>query len=133
MTGQTRSDVFDHIIDYQVSLRMVAECRKVHGRKAAARLWVQLGLPDAALPEVAVEPDSLDRFLSRCVKRSPGNRVKSSVLYSAFDGWCRRGGERSWTITAFGRAVKERGIKWKASQHVWFLDIEMVSDAEHET
>ena len=100
MTEQVRSDVFDHIIDYHVSLRMVAECRKVHGRKAAARLWRQLGLPDAVSPEEISQDDALDRFLATCVKRSPGNRIKSSVLYAAFDGWCRRAGEPSWTMTA---------------------------------
>jgi P4 family phage/plasmid primase-like protien len=60
-----------------------------------------------------VEEDLLGDFLEQCCLEEPGAEVPATELYRAYQRWTEAGGERTWSQTAFGRALSERGIDWK--------------------
>ena len=98
------------------------------------RDWMDRGLvlPDAieeATAQFREESDPLGRFLASCVGSKHGGRVQSSEAYRLFVAWAKSSGEREWTATGFGRAMRERGYVAKQSNVMWWLDIELLKAA----
>ena len=69
------------------------------------------------------ESDPLGRFLKACVAPSPGGRVQSSEVHRLFLAWAKVNGEREWSSTGFGRAMREAGYRSLNSHVIWWLDI----------
>lgn len=76
-----------------------------------------------ATAEFRIESDPLGRFLDLCTQWSDGGRVQSSKLYRLYQAWCVSAGEKAWSATAFGRALRERGYSSKNSQYIFWLDL----------
>lgn len=55
--------------------------------------------------------DRLGAFLAEACRVEPGEQCKSGELYSAYVGWCSEAGERPWSATALGTALRERGFE----------------------
>ena len=75
------------------------------------------------------ESDPLGRFLTACVTPEDGGRVQSSELHRLFLAWAKANGERDWSSTGFGRAMREKGYRSVNSHVIWWLDIRMVKSA----
>lgn len=73
-----------------------------------------------------VDSDPLGRFLAECTQAKEGGQVQSSVLHQLFCAWCKVAGEREWTSTGFGKAMREREfVTHKNSTHFW-IGIELI-------
>jgi len=94
------------------------------------REWLDTGL---MVPEKVVEAtetyrsdsDPLGRFLDVCTASAMGQRVQSSELYRLFCAWAKVNGEREWSSTGFGRALRDRGLTSKQSNVIWWLDLKL--------
>ncbi|NJO54713.1 MAG: hypothetical protein HC829_07615, partial [Bacteroidales bacterium] len=97
--------------------------------------WLDNGLvrPDEvveATETYRTDSDPLGRFLSQCTEPAPGDRVQSSALYAVFAAWCKANGEREWTSHGLGRALRDRGIRSKQSNFIYWLDIRLLRRAD---
>lgn len=54
--------------------------------------------------------DRAGAFLAEACRVEPGERCTSAELYTAYSAWCSAEGEKVWTNTAFGTALRERGF-----------------------
>jgi putative DNA primase/helicase len=122
--------------DRKLSEKLAAEASGILNRLLdGLRLWCDRGLiePDevaAATAEYRLLSDPLTRFLSDCVKASPGDRIQSSSLYAVFEAWCKSAGESLWKQKGFSLAMDERGFKRKHSNGSWFIDMKLVRGVE---
>lgn len=92
--------------------------------------WMDNGLtiPEAvteATEAYRADSDPLGRFLATCTATRMGARVQSSDMHRVFCAWAKANGEREWTSTGLGRALRERGIPDKKADVIWWLDIEL--------
>lgn len=71
------------------------------------------------------ESDPLGRWLQVCVRDAPGQRVQSSIAHKLFNAWSVANAVKPWSMTGFGKAMRERGYTVKQSNVMWFLDIEL--------
>lgn len=99
------------------------------------RDWLDHGLitPEAvteATEEYRSDSDPLGRFLAVCVEARPDSRVQSSELHKVYQAWAAASGERPWSPQYFGRAVKEKGLRSKQSNVIWWLDIALLKHVE---
>jgi putative DNA primase/helicase len=60
-----------------------------------------------------IEEDLLGDFLDQCCVQEPGAEVAATDLYRAYQRWTEAAGDRTWSQTAFGRALSERGLDWR--------------------
>ncbi|WP_424361088.1 DNA primase family protein [Methylocystis parvus] len=97
--------------------------------------WFQNGL---VLPQSAVDAttayredsDPLGRFLAVCTELAIGERVISTEMHRVFCAWAKANGERQWTPTGFGRAMRERGVSSLKNSNVYWLDIRLTKGAD---
>jgi len=82
-----------------------------------------------ATDEYRSDSDPLGRFLSHCIEDDTSARVQSSELYKVFCAWARASGEREWTATGFGKAMRERGYKKKQSNFIYWLGLKLIRSA----
>jgi putative DNA primase/helicase len=91
-------------------------------------LWLQDGLtpPEAvkqATQTYREEMDVLGAFLRECCMVEPDAKETAASLYGTYkEAWCKESGEKPITKTAFGIALRERGLQAKVhrgAQH-WF-------------
>jgi len=78
--------------------------------------WQQEGLCEPstvklATSEYRTESDVLGQFLTDCCTYEPDASVASLILYRTYSDWCTDNGERAFSGTAFGRALRERGLR----------------------
>ncbi|MFN3656812.1 MAG: phage/plasmid primase, P4 family [Pseudolabrys sp.] len=97
--------------------------------------WIEHGLqlPEeviAATESYRSDSDPLGRFLEACTEAAEGGRVQSSQLHQVFIAWCKANGEREWTPTGFGRALRERGYESKHSDVNWWLGIALTKSVK---
>lgn len=102
---------------------------------AGLRDWIENGLqlPEevlAATEDYRSDSDPLGRFLEACTQPADGGRVQSSLLHQVFVAWCKANGEREWTPTGFGRAMRERGFESKHSDVNWWLGIALIKSVK---
>jgi putative DNA primase/helicase len=84
------------------------------------RLWQQEGLmsPHAvsrATNAYREEMDALGAFLRECCVQEGGASETAAQLYGEYTEWCKQSSEKAITKTAFGLALKERGLTAKVS------------------
>lgn len=72
------------------------------------------------------DSDPLGRFLAACTEAEAGARVQASLLHALFVAWARANGEREWSATGLGRAMRQRGYRSMHSDVNWWLDLRAV-------
>lgn len=91
-----------------------------------------LEAPQAVLDatnQYRTDSDPLGQFLSECTADDDQERVQGSVLYGVFKAWAHSVGEKEWTNTGFGRALRDKGFKSKQSNVRWWLGIKLIKQA----
>jgi putative DNA primase/helicase len=93
--------------------------------------WLDNGLvrPDEvveATESYRADSDPLGRFIEHCVTRVPGERVQSSVMHAVFVAWAKANSEPEWTPQRFGREMRDRGMRSKQSNVVYWLDLRLL-------
>jgi len=109
-------------------LALIKETRLTLGRKAAAALWPELGLPMAGVvrPNTSAPSQGVDfvqKFLDDRTEEAPGGRVGATELKSAFDRWVADTGAPSMTMTMFGRTLSALGVERSRSHVVYYTGI----------
>lgn len=90
--------------------------------------WQQngLGVPEevtTATKEYRDEQDVLGAFFDENAIQNPSVRVRCGQFYQRYKAWAEAGNERLMTMTAFGQAMKERGIDTEKSGGKWYVGI----------
>jgi len=90
--------------------------------------WQRDGLcePDevlAATSSYRAEMDVLTAFIGECCITGSAFKVRASALYAKYVEWCQRSGEQADTMTAFGRALSERGYTKRMNNGTWYVGI----------
>ncbi|UYO55697.1 winged helix-turn-helix domain-containing protein [Rhodopseudomonas palustris] len=120
----------------QHRLTLLRECRLIFGRRAAAKLWRQLGLPAVAGDEPAARAsradeanvDQVKRFIAASTARRPGAQVQSSVLYSAYRSWCESTGiDVVLTQTMFSLIMGRLGFAKRCSSVMFWTGLALVN------
>ncbi len=96
------------------------------------RVWLERGLmvPDevkGATEEYRHENDPVGRFVAECIKQSPGMSVQAKTMYRAYCAWCRANAEKPWSMTAFGKALPERGVKRVDGRIRYYDAVELIN------
>lgn len=78
--------------------------------------WQRRGLEPppavrAATEDYRDEMDLLAQFIGDCCVEEHRAITQSSKLYEQYSEWSKGNGERTWTQTAFGRKLRERGFQ----------------------
>lgn len=102
-------------------------------RRFVAELLVELLPKEAAagrpVPSSPVPDPTFDDFLSRCVVKSPGDRVQSSALYASYRRLCFSLDREPISQKAFSTRLVERGHVKRQSSVIWFVGIKLVDIA----
>jgi hypothetical protein len=118
--------------DTFLKLAVVGEARMTLGKKAAADLWREMGLP---LPETSsksqgrLSPDVSD-FLKDQVQFDACERLQASVLYRHYTSWARGAGRQVLSLTAFGRALQASDIRKRIGRLVTYEGVRLIVDNE---
>jgi len=99
------------------------------------RIWLENGLfvPDrirAATDEYRADSDPLGRFIAECIVPRNGCSVQAAAMYEAYKAWCSANAERPWTMTAFGKALPERGITKADGRIRVYMNVDLVNVPE---
>lgn len=100
------------------------------------RAWHAQGLAPPASVRLATmayrsESDAIGEFLTARCARLPEARTQASVLYQAFESWCRDSGETPMTQTAFGRALSdEHGLEKTKSNTIYWKGIGLLAKSD---
>lgn len=102
------------------ALRIVTECRMIHGRAAAARLWVDLGLPPVPQPLPDDEPEAcLAHLLAAALPDGEilGDRLRSALAEGRDDlgGYGVRVGEGGFCVASAHPFILRlfRSTRWR--------------------
>ncbi|MEK4033714.1 phage/plasmid primase, P4 family [Methylocystis sp. IM3] len=101
---------------------------------AGLKDWLEKGLlvPQSALDATAQyreDSDPLGRFLAACTEPAIGERVASTDMHHLYCVWAKANGERAWTPTGFGKAMRDRGIPNAKSSVVYWVDVRLTKCA----
>lgn len=66
--------------------------------------------------------DPISHFLAECTAEAQGERIQASHMYKAYERWCHVNNIRPATVTAFGRALNERGISRQDGGRRYYTD-----------
>jgi putative DNA primase/helicase len=119
-------------VDKHLPEKLAAEASGILNRLLdGLRDWLDHGLilPDevvAATEQYRSDSDPLGRFLDACTVLDASSRVQSSALHRLFVAWAKANGEREWTATGLGRAMKERGFTSLHSDVNWWVGVRLV-------
>lgn len=104
--------------DIASKLSMVREVRLTFGRKAAATLWKELGLPRADDPDAPPRRedatqgmDFVRMFLAERTAEAHGGRVQAAEMFRAYSQWAVTNAAPAMTETGFGRTLSLTGLK----------------------
>lgn len=139
--GSAPADRSDDALDlplYEMSIRLalLRECRLIHGPKAAARLWSQIGMPSVEAPASAsvggATDDPLARFLAACTVRDPGGPgVSARAMWERWCAFARDNGLAQRSETWFGRSLKSRLAQNSPTARVRiYLDVRLADPAD---
>ncbi len=100
-----------------------------------ARIWLERGLvvPEAVMAatnEYRADSDPLGRFIAECLEEASGQTVQASLMYDAYKAWCSANAERAWSMTAFGKAMPERGVEKSDGRIRVYLNVRLVNVPE---
>ena len=79
------------------------------------------------------EMDTLPQFLEECCLFSPAFRVRSSVLYKAYQQWCLNTGQAADSMTGIGKRIEKfAGVTKKQSNGIWYIGLGLSSSNDDE-
>jgi hypothetical protein len=107
----------------RLKLDLIDAAHRTFGRKAAAALWRQIGLPlptDAPAPE---PPPAVADFLAEAISPDADGRVRALALFEHYLAWCRSGGRAPMTLTAFGRSMRRTSYVKRPGRHTYYLGL----------
>jgi len=79
----------------------------------------------AATAEYREEMDLVGSYLAASTVRDPDGVIGAGALYKDFVQWCEDNGQRAWSGTAFGKAVKQKGIAFQPGRTRSYLGIRL--------
>jgi len=103
-----------------------------------ARKWHESGLTEPEVirtsrQEYQTEMDRIGGFLDEWCVLDPQQRVRSSHLYKAYQGWALEQGMKSMNRNRFGREVTKRGLEKRKSGGIWYRSgVGIISSSERE-
>ncbi|PTF68564.1 phage/plasmid primase, P4 family [Staphylococcus chromogenes] len=95
--------------------------------------WQRIGLSEPGIvkeqrDEYRAEMDPIEIFLEECcVRKNEMTRIKSSVLFQAYDDWAKENNQYRMTNTKFGIEMKKK-LKWLTSNGVHYLGVELLKE-----
>ncbi|MFT4115595.1 primase-like DNA-binding domain-containing protein [Bradyrhizobium sp.] len=118
---------------HRVTLRAAWKAASIiERRRFVAELLVELLPPETPrrpAPSAPTADPTVDEFLSRCVVKSPGDRVQSSALYASYRRLCFSLDREPLSQKAFSTRLVERGHVKRQSSVIWFVGIKLVDIA----
>lgn len=109
-------DTADDVDRFRSALAAVRECRIVHGRGKARRLWPVLGLPEPPAANMGVHgqisyvrDESVARWINDRVEPEPGNRCPSNDMWDDYKSYCEENGTVRSPRVAFGKTLLDFG------------------------
>ncbi|UXM94341.1 Bro-N domain-containing protein [Bartonella sp. HY329] len=110
-TGQYRAASID-LDNIDEKLRLVAESRRIFGRKAAQILWDDIGLPPVAQeddkPAINHNNQLLDylrEFIDQCLIEDPTGRISADEAYKTYCAWAAKAHAPYFTKMHFSRLM----------------------------
>lgn len=99
-----------------VRLQLVRETRLTLGRKAAAALWSEVGLPVAGALPAASSPamqgvDFVQQFLAECTVDDGHGQVQARMLHERYAEWARKNEAPAMTERALAMCLDALGIQ----------------------
>jgi putative DNA primase/helicase len=120
-------------VDRSLGIKLREEASGILNRLLdGLRDWLDNGLTPsdsiiAATKKYQDDSDPLGRFLEACIKREPGCRVQSSVMFDTFIAWARaNGASDKWSNRGLTAALEERGFEKKHSDKMYWLDVKLI-------
>jgi len=86
----------------------------------------------AATKTYQEESDIIQRFLDECVEHVENEEVRGSLLYQAYERWCKANGEHPISGTAFGRELGEKFTKGKKGRYVIYENLRLSGETDEE-
>lgn len=121
--------------DTMLESKLLMEAPLIFAKAVLACLkWQDQGIPRPqpiidAISEYRAEMDTIANFMQTCIEEDSMAEIQAGQLYTAYQQWCIRGGERFDTITMFGRKVKAKGVPFtQRSGYTWYQGIKIKRD-----
>ncbi|UXN05279.1 BRO-N domain-containing protein [Bartonella sp. HY761] len=142
-TGQYRTASID-LDNIDEKLRLVAESRRIFGRKAAQILWDDIGLPPVAQeddkPAINHNNQLLDylrEFIDQCLIEDPTGRISADEAYKTYCAWAAKAHAPYFTKMHFSRLMVKgiyiRRVKSGTSYYCGYRINEEISLNDHKT
>ena len=121
------SDLLEDLT-FERAMSLLHAARLIHGKRAAARVWSHIGLPDIseraeelAFADAAIDPAyaCINGWLSARCDFVPGHQAQSSALYADYRLWCQTNGVACHNVTRFGLHLRRRGLKGVKKGCIW--------------
>ena len=112
-----------------VKLQMVRETRLTLGRKAAAAIWLEVGLPVAG--QVAERSpamqgvDFVQQFLADCTEEDGQGQVQARMLHERYADWARKNEAPAMTERALAMCLDALGIQKSRGRLHTYLGIRL--------
>lgn len=108
-----------------VKLALIEQARRLLGKKAAAVLWRQIGLPMPQEPSrpTSDPPRCIVDFLDQATRRDPDASIQAAILHGHYCHWAAVSGRPMLTQTAFGRAMRGSGVPKVIRRHALYLGL----------
>jgi len=120
--------------DKRLDAKLAAELPGILNWAARGALeWQTFGLepPTAVIGATAAyreEQDILGQFVDERCRRVPGQRVKASELYAAYNAWAKGRGEFAVGANRFGRMMTEKGFDRYKDSIYYYKDILLAAE-----
>lgn len=112
-----------------VKLQMVRETRLTLGRKAAAAIWTEMGLPVAGQPversSAMQGVDLVQQFLADCTIEDPQGHVQARMLSERYADWARKNEAPAMTERALAMCLDALGIQKSRGRLHTYLGIRL--------
>ncbi|VWX56724.1 BRO-N domain-containing protein [Sphingorhabdus sp. 109] len=122
-------DSADEVDRFRSALAAVRECRIVHGRSKAKRLWPILGLPEAprismnGVPELsAPRSRNIARWAEERLAFEPGARIAAHELRDDYENWCEANDVCAEGVQIFWKCLTDFGYASFHSNGSWRRD-----------
>jgi len=122
-------DSADEVDRFRSALAAVRECRIVHGRSKAKRLWPILGLPEAprtsmnGVPELNMARSrNIARWAQERLSFEPGARIAAQDLRNDYEVWCDANDVSAEGVQIFWKCLTDFGYASFHSNGSWRRD-----------
>ena len=78
-----------------------------------------------ATAEYRVDSDAVATWLAECAIWDASHEIRAREAYQDYVSWCQASGEHPMTQRSFGQRLKEKGVKTRKSNGVWYVGIRL--------